>query len=87
MCIMMLKSRIYTISRYFTAVSLADWQVPRRDPSEPRPQHLEVAAQRRAAARQRSQRRIETDFPHRRAAMANCLARNVPQFVSEGFRE
>jgi hypothetical protein len=28
---------------------LADWEVPRRDPSEPRPQHPEVAARRRAA--------------------------------------
>jgi hypothetical protein len=28
---------------------LANWEKPRSDPSEPRPQHPEVAAQRRAA--------------------------------------
>jgi hypothetical protein len=54
---------------------LAAWEKPRRDPCEPRPQHPEIAAQRRAAARRRYrerkraqeaarvERRIETEFP------------------------
>jgi hypothetical protein len=42
---------------------LADWEKPRSDPSEPRPPHPEVAAQRRAARqrwRERRQRARET---------------------------
>jgi hypothetical protein len=54
---------------------LPDWEKPRRDPSEPRAQHPEIARQRNAAARRRralkrereaelaAQRRIESDFP------------------------
>jgi hypothetical protein len=35
---------------------LAPWEVPRRDPAEPRPNAPEVAAQRRAAQRRRRER-------------------------------
>jgi hypothetical protein len=59
----------------------------------------DVAAQRRAArlrwkARKRereaaelaAERRYETDFRHRRAAMANCLARHVTRRVGDPGR-
>jgi hypothetical protein len=54
---------------------LARWELPRRDPSEPRAQHPEVAARRRATqGRWRARRRAA-----REAAVAaeQCQARNV----------
>jgi hypothetical protein len=45
-----------TVERWRKA-KLAPWEVPRRDPSEPRPQHPEVVLQRRAAQRRWRERR------------------------------
>jgi hypothetical protein len=72
---------------------LADWELPRRDPNEPRPNAPEVLARRRAAvqrcesvdARKRLRWRQGDDmkptFRHRRAVMR--LARHAARRVNE----
>jgi hypothetical protein len=52
---------------------LADWEVPRRDPSEPRPQHPVMLAQRRKVqrqwrARRRAAREVASPFAEREGA-------------------
>jgi hypothetical protein len=42
---------------------LAPWEVPRRDPSEPRPMHPFIRAERRKAARRRQARAREAALP------------------------
>jgi hypothetical protein len=49
-----------TVER-FMKPRLADWEVPRRDPAEPRPQHPQVAAERRAARQRYRQRQRERE--------------------------